>query len=311
MAIEHEDVTSIHRIAHVSSIDPGAVGAYKGWIDTTTTPHILKVRNAGNSAWVQVGEVNTASNVGASGEGVFKQKVGENLEFKKIKPHTNARIAVTSDASTVILDVVPGNIDVSLTTGSVPYTRINNVFGQALLGRYSALTGAVESITVGEGLELTTAGVLRTSNLASATDSSTTFNNNATTAAVLEASLFEDGVYAIHAYLPITSVTVGPKIGLNHSFSGGGSATFQQAHAFIYTNTGGLVAVKDISNTLATTDITELDAATGVIIIDGTLDYNNSGGTDIFQIVMAQHTANASNTILSPGAYVTLTKAVV
>jgi hypothetical protein len=38
----------------VSASDPGAVGADKLWIDTTTTPYVLKIRDGANAAWVVV-----------------------------------------------------------------------------------------------------------------------------------------------------------------------------------------------------------------------------------------------------------------
>lgn len=42
----------------MSSSDPGAVGAHKLWIDTTTgPPYQMMHRNAGNTAWEQVGAV--------------------------------------------------------------------------------------------------------------------------------------------------------------------------------------------------------------------------------------------------------------
>jgi hypothetical protein len=53
MAI-HKDLTgdeAIHPAAYVASADPGAVGADKLWIDTTTTPPIIKKRNAGDAGW--------------------------------------------------------------------------------------------------------------------------------------------------------------------------------------------------------------------------------------------------------------------
>jgi hypothetical protein len=49
----HSDLTgdtAIHQIMYVQSSDPGAVGAYKMWLDTTYGA-VLKERNAGDSAW--------------------------------------------------------------------------------------------------------------------------------------------------------------------------------------------------------------------------------------------------------------------
>lgn len=108
MPIEHEDVTSVHRGGHVASSDPGAVGAYQFWTDTTTTPHVLKVRNAANTAWVIVGETITGSNVGAGSE-VFKQKSGQVLEFRKIKGNVN--IQVEQGANDISLTVVESLLD--------------------------------------------------------------------------------------------------------------------------------------------------------------------------------------------------------
>lgn len=55
MAIQHEDAAHIHKFAYVSGSDPGAVGAYKGWVDTSATPYRFKIRNAGDTAWLDVG----------------------------------------------------------------------------------------------------------------------------------------------------------------------------------------------------------------------------------------------------------------
>lgn len=53
--VQHADLTSIHPFAHIGSSDPGAVGANKGWIDTTTTPSVLKKRKSDNTGWDVVG----------------------------------------------------------------------------------------------------------------------------------------------------------------------------------------------------------------------------------------------------------------
>lgn len=57
------------------------------------------------------GEANTASNVGTGGVGVFKQKTGVNLEFKKINAGSN-KITITDDTgnSEVDVDVAEANL---------------------------------------------------------------------------------------------------------------------------------------------------------------------------------------------------------
>ena len=47
----HSASAAIHKARYIQSSDPGAVGAGKEWLDTTTTPAIHKKRNAGDSGW--------------------------------------------------------------------------------------------------------------------------------------------------------------------------------------------------------------------------------------------------------------------
>lgn len=61
----HETLTgtAIHEAFHyIQATDPGAVGASKYWLDTTTEPYVLKRRNAGNSDWVTVGSAGSFLN---------------------------------------------------------------------------------------------------------------------------------------------------------------------------------------------------------------------------------------------------------
>ena len=51
-------------------------------------------------------EQTTASNLGTEGQGVFAQKTGFDLQFKKIKAGGN--VTVTSDSSNVIIESVGG-----------------------------------------------------------------------------------------------------------------------------------------------------------------------------------------------------------
>lgn len=132
MPIEHDVVTSVHRGGYVASSDPGAVGANRFWTDTTTTPHVLYVRNAGNTAWVRVGEILTGSNVGTTGANVFKQKTGENLEFRKIKGNTN--VQVEQGANEVSVTVVESLLD---------KTQVQGYFRESYLLSFAATSNPV------------------------------------------------------------------------------------------------------------------------------------------------------------------------
>jgi hypothetical protein len=66
----HKNLTgadAIHPAAYVQSTDPGAVGAAKLWVDTSSgagtaaSPYPLKKRNAGDTGWDVIGGVGSLS----------------------------------------------------------------------------------------------------------------------------------------------------------------------------------------------------------------------------------------------------------
>ncbi len=101
------------------------------------------------------GTVESASNVGATGEGMFKQLTGSDLEFKKLKALTGGYLKVTSDSSNVIIEydatnapgTTPGSGRAIFFSGSsstwVQYFDIATTgnaadFGEHYIGRYNA-----------------------------------------------------------------------------------------------------------------------------------------------------------------------------
>lgn len=110
------------------------------------------------------GEVNTASNVGTAGVGVFKQKTGVNLEFKKINAGSS-KVTITDDTvnSEVNIDVVITKADVGLANvdntsdlakpiSTATQTALNAKYDTANPSNYQTLTqlnSAISAATVG------------------------------------------------------------------------------------------------------------------------------------------------------------------
>lgn len=84
-----------------------------------TTGQILKATSPTTATWEDEtgggGEVNTASNVGTAGVGVFKQKTGTNLEFKKINTANSSNITITDDTGNDEVDINIGSSVATLT----------------------------------------------------------------------------------------------------------------------------------------------------------------------------------------------------
>lgn len=95
-------------------VEEGTTNADTGWVSTANAGGTLNVTNVD---WVQfngAGGSSTASNVGTSGVGVFKQKTGNDLEFKKLVAASN-KVTITDNTTndTVDIDVVVANLGVA------------------------------------------------------------------------------------------------------------------------------------------------------------------------------------------------------
>lgn len=98
------------------------------------------------------GEVNTASNVGTSGTGIFKQKTGVNLELKKIHA-ASANISVVDNvgASMIDLDVNLAGITLNSLAGTVSLSsQVTGTLGVANGGTGAvSLTGLLKGAGTG------------------------------------------------------------------------------------------------------------------------------------------------------------------
>ena len=108
------------------------------------------------------GEVNTASNTGTDGTGIFVQKTGANLEFKNINAGSN-KIAVINDAANneidIDIDETNLNIDASQITGltvlddqtavEVPFTATPNTTSTDVQNAIEELQTEIDGIAAG------------------------------------------------------------------------------------------------------------------------------------------------------------------
>lgn len=92
------------------------------------------------------GESNTASNVGTAGVGVFKQKSGVDLEFKKLNAGSS-KVAITDDTGNneVDIDVTEGNINHDALTNFVANEHIDH--SSVLISSGAGLSGGGDLTT--------------------------------------------------------------------------------------------------------------------------------------------------------------------
>ena len=123
------------------------------------------------TAWVATGggEINTASNVGAAGVGVFKQKNLLDLEFKKLNP--------SSSLLTITDDITNSKIDIDIAPDPA------SVFGRpGAFGGIYPVTGGLNDFGLYEGVLLSVAGAsasIDTDGVFEQLLTNTTLNNDA------------------------------------------------------------------------------------------------------------------------------------
>jgi hypothetical protein len=128
-------------------------------IEDITDGSIKKVQ-IGNLPTGGGGEANTASNVGTAGVGVFKQKTGVDLEFKKINAGSS-KVTITDDTGNneIDIDVAEANIDHDALTNydaNEHFTQANiTTVGTVTSGNVDAVVSAATTSTAGK-VELTT-----------------------------------------------------------------------------------------------------------------------------------------------------------
>lgn len=106
--LEHKNIpdTELHPPARVAASDPGAIGAGRGWIDTSGSPYLLKIRNGTNTGWDTIGAtgiaIGDAVGSGTSGSVLFVDSSGNLAQANAnayINPST-AELLLTASGAT-------------------------------------------------------------------------------------------------------------------------------------------------------------------------------------------------------------------
>ncbi len=93
-----------------------------------TNGQILSTDGVGNLFWTSAGgggEVNTASNSGLGGVGVFSAKIGADLEFRSINDDGSGKIVVVNDGANSEIDLTVD--ESSLDSSAIPNTAAGNI----------------------------------------------------------------------------------------------------------------------------------------------------------------------------------------
>ena len=94
-------------------------GTFQDSINVYTAGDGIAIDNNVITNTVDPGEINTATNVGTDGVGVFKQKTDGDLEFKKVNAGSN-KVTITDDTddSEVEIDIAESNINIANLIGA-------------------------------------------------------------------------------------------------------------------------------------------------------------------------------------------------
>lgn len=142
--------TALHVPFHyIQTSDPGAVGAGKYWLNTTSAPYILSVRNAGDTAWVTVG----ASGGGGGSGTVTSVATGNGLTGGPITATGTVDLSLNASGglSKTLgaggeLGIAAGGVTNAMLAGSIAYTK--------LVGTDIVTLGTVTSGGLGTGAVL-------------------------------------------------------------------------------------------------------------------------------------------------------------
>ena len=151
-----------------TNISNNSISPQKLNSDTPASGELLSYNGSGFE-WITPaaasgsGEVNTASNVGTGGVGVYKQKTAENLELKRVRA-ASARVVVTDNTLNDTVDIDVDSAQLGITKAMVGLANVDNTSDAAKpisAATQTALNGKVDTtISVTGATSLTGGGAL-------------------------------------------------------------------------------------------------------------------------------------------------------
>ena len=180
----HKDlaITELHRIQSLEFADATARGAYAATAadvgrvcQQLDTNAFYILQDDSPLTWEQIdggaggaGETNTASNVGTAGVGIFNQKTGVDLEFKKLNAGSS-KVTITDDTGNdeVDIDIVPAQIshgDIG-SIGSLSHDELDEleIALRGIVGP-GIVEGGALSLTGGTGFSIAAGKCVSTAN---------------------------------------------------------------------------------------------------------------------------------------------------
>jgi hypothetical protein len=181
---------ALEALATLSSgaTEPATKFAYQHWVDTSTSPPTLKIRNGTNDGWISVTRLNSSTNV--STPVITTQSTSDNSTNPASTAYVINRIA--NDAPTKTGTGASGTWGISITGNAATVT---NGITTGNIGSYApSLTGTGASGTWGISI---------TGNAATASNGGVT-SVNGQTGAVTQTSVDSIGSYIVALYVPGT-----------------------------------------------------------------------------------------------------------
>lgn len=266
------------------------------------------------------GEANTATNIGTAGIGVFKQKTGVNLEFKKINAANN-KVVITDDTANDEVDITVNEANFSGIPQSAVTNLTTDLTGKAPAARaISAGTGlsgggdltADRTFSVTYGTSAGTAAQGNDSRITGAIQASTATTKGDLLAATAASTVTRLGVGTDGYVLTADSATA---TGLKWAAGGGGATNLDSlSDVTISTPSNGQVLKYNGSQWINDTDATSGGGADAVVTVaandtpaaqKANADYTCTGSNDhtLIQTALDSLPSTGGEVVLLTGSY--------